>query len=132
MLTLSVALFLTIATVHLVAGIGTPLSLYVRRRGEPAAFMSVRTDDIYMKTDVEKLLESGRGPFARLRVVLMNVVGGLLVAISILELAVIWFGLRSGEPWALAALDRRRHRGPPLLDLGPLPLSKPRRSREPA
>lgn len=105
MLTLSVALFLMIAAVHLATGLGTPVALHMRRRrGPEPAFMSVRSDDIYMKTDVERLLESGKGPFARLRVVLLDVVAALLVATSILEAAVIWFGLRSGEVWALATL----------------------------
>ena len=105
MLTLSVALFLMIAAVHLATGLGTPVAMHIKRRRKPEpAFMSVRSDDIYMKTDVERLLESGRGPFARLRMVLMDVVAALLVATSILEAAVIWFGLRSGELWALATL----------------------------
>lgn len=103
MLKLSVVLFVAAATIHLAAGLGLPISLHLRPRPGPA-FMSVRSDDIYMKTDVERLLEGGSGPFARLRLVLMDVVAAQLVALGLLEFAVVWFALRSGELWALAAL----------------------------
>src|SRR6185369_7886003 len=66
-------------------------------------FTSSRLDTIVFGQKPSELL-SDDPKLARLRTILLLVIGGLLVTAGCFQLAITWFGLRQGQTWALAAL----------------------------
>jgi hypothetical protein len=97
-----VALFLVGGIVHLLIGIFTPFAAD-SDVGRRILFLSTRTDTALFGGDPSTMLAADP-VLARLRFTLMLAVGGLLVALGISELCLAWFGLRTGQTWALWAL----------------------------
>jgi hypothetical protein len=100
---IGVLLFIVGALVHLFIGALTPVVIGTAA-GNQYPFLSARTDAALYARDPAQLLVDVP-ELRQLRTSLLTVVGGLLVGLAILELAIIWFGLREGQAWALGALS---------------------------
>lgn len=99
---ISVVLFLLYGLVYILIGVLTPLLLN-RGIGPTILIVSPRTDSIVFGRSPAELLRDDPALF-QLRTILLRIIGGLLFAAGCFHLALTWFGLRQGQPWALAAL----------------------------
>lgn len=101
-LTLSAGLFAAGGLLWIAIGILTPLLL--GRGDQGIVFFSARTDEVLFGAPAASLREAQPSLWP-LRRLLLVAIAGLLVAGGLLVCAVAWFGVRSGERWALAALS---------------------------
>ena len=101
-LSFSVALFLAYGAVYVLIGTLTPL-LHNRGLRPQILIITARADTELFGTPPADLLRDDP-VLARLRSILLNMVGGLLTGAGCMVLALAWFGLRSGQAWALGAL----------------------------
>lgn len=99
---ISVILFLLCGLLYFVIGVLTPF-LINSGIGSRALIITNRTDAVVFGEDPGKILDEDPRIFT-LRTILLRMIGGMLAAIGIFQLAITWFGLRAGETWALAAL----------------------------
>ena len=99
---LSVALFLLYGAVYLLIGVLTPIMLNTGV-GRQVTVSSVEKDNALLGGPTADLLEASPA-LAKLRTMLLTMIGGLLVTAGILVLTITWFGLRQGQGWALGAL----------------------------
>jgi hypothetical protein len=65
--------------------------------------MSTRTDIALFGASPEALIAQDR-PLGMLRYLLLVWIGGLMLGIGLLHLALAWFSLRAGQSWALWTL----------------------------
>ena len=98
---IAVSLFLVVGAVHLLIGILTPFLFDPTAGG--SMFLSHRTDTALYGAEPRALLV-GDPVLVQLRSTLVMALAGVLVGLGIVELALAWFGVRSGQAWALAAL----------------------------
>ena len=82
---------------------GLALLLLNRNVGPSLLIVSNRTDSIVFGRSPEDLLRDDPALF-KLRTILLHIMSGLLFALGCFHVAVVWFGLRQGQPWALAVL----------------------------
>ena len=99
---ISVALFILYGLVHLLIGTLTPVMINTEI-GRQVTVSSVAKDNALLGGSTSDLLPASPA-LDKLRAMLLTMVGGLLVAAGILELALTWFGLRQGQVWALGVL----------------------------
>jgi hypothetical protein len=99
---ISVALFLLYGAVYLLIGALTPIMMNTEI-GQQVTVSSTEKDDALLGGPLPALLRASPA-LAKLRTMLLSMIGGLLVTAGILVLTVTWFGLRQGQGWALAAL----------------------------
>jgi hypothetical protein len=99
---ISVALFLLYGAVYILIGALAPV-MQNTAIGRQATISSAVKDTALLGGPTPDLLQASPA-LAKLRTMLLNMIGGLLVTAGILVLAVAWFGLRQGQGWALAAL----------------------------
>ena len=99
---IGVALFLFYGTFYIFIGALTPV-MADTEMGRQVTVSSPEKDNALLGGRTPDLLKANPA-LAKVRAMLLNMVGGLLVAAGILVLAVAWFGLRQGQTWALAAL----------------------------
>ncbi len=93
----AVALFLASGALWVLIGIAIPIG--VRARWGSPMIVSSRSDAALLGAELVEL--ERREPALRsARATLSDWVAGLLLAAGILEIAVAWFGLRSGAWWA--------------------------------
>ena len=99
-----VALFLGWGAFNAVIGVVATI-INVASSGLVANFLvlSPRTDAAMFGGDPRDLVREFPALFALQRL-LLSWLSALLVAFGLLVIAVTWFGLRRGEPWALAVL----------------------------
>lgn len=92
------ALFLLIGVFHMLIGAGAVLL------GVPPTIvmLSPRTDHARFARDSKELL--GDEVVRELRVHHVIVLGGLIPGLGILEAGVAWYGVRTGQPWAVVVL----------------------------
>lgn len=98
----AVALFLVGGAVHLVIGILTPV-FADSEVGRRILFLSTRTDALLFGGDPSSMLAADP-VLARLRITLLLALGAVLMALGVAEVALAWFGVRTGQTWALWAL----------------------------
>ena len=99
---ISVALFLLHGTLWILIGALTPVMLNTRI-GQQGLIITGRTDKVVFGGSPSELLQNDPA-LAKLRTILLNIIGGLLVAAGVLVFMLTWFALRKGEVWALGAL----------------------------
>ncbi len=99
---IGVVLFLCYGAFYIFIGALTPI-MADTEMGRQVTVSSVEKDNALLGGPLPELLQSSPA-LAKMRTMLLNMVGGLLVAAGILVLAVTWFGLRQGQTWALATL----------------------------
>ena len=102
MLSASVGLFLASGAFWVAIGLLIPIARD-RGSGDRTLIVSPRSDTALFGDAPERLMRNDPS-LGKLRAILLDVVGGLLVAAGALELVVAWFGLREREIWSLAAL----------------------------
>ncbi len=95
----SVALFLLIGLLWLVIGILTPFLL----NQDGGLIVTQRTDTAYFGGSPEDLLAADPA-LGKLRTVLLTMLSGSFISLGVTFLALAWFGLREGRPWALVTL----------------------------
>jgi len=97
----SVVLFLAIGALWLLIGL---LAVPLHKRANPDyLFVSTPTDTAYFGAAPSELAPAGSA-LAKLRTLLLTVISGFLLLAVVLLISVAWFGLRQGQPWALASL----------------------------
>lgn len=100
---IAVMLFILYGLVYILIGALTPIMQNTPMSRADAIFWSHGADtQLYGKPPTDVLASDPS--VDKLRTTLLNVVGGLLVAAGLFQLAITWFGLREGQTWALAAL----------------------------
>ena len=95
-------LFLLYGVVYILIGGLTPFLLNAEI-DQQILIISNRTDSIVFGRAPSELRRVDPA-LARLRTILLTIVGGLLFAAGCFHLALTWFGLRQGQTWALVAL----------------------------
>lgn len=96
---LSVILFLLYGVVYLLIGSLT-FFLADSNVGKPMIIMSPRTDEKLFGEKPEKLLAENPS-LKTTRSIIVNMLAGMLIACGILVLGITWFGIKSGDKWAL-------------------------------
>lgn len=99
---ISVALFLFYGAFYIFIGVLTPV-MADTEMGRQVTISSPEKDNALLGGRTSDLLQANPA-MAKLRSMLLNIVGGLLVAAGSLVIAVTWFSLRQGQLWALVAL----------------------------
>jgi hypothetical protein len=105
----STLLFLGFSLICFILGAFGPF--LVRRYGPGSAsaslmnwfVFSVRADEAYFGKPPAELVK-GDPVIAELHVTMINLFGGFLICLAIIQFCLAWFGLRSGYRWALWAL----------------------------
>lgn len=98
----SVALFIVIGALWIFIG-ALAVPLHKRSAGAEYLFVSHSTDTAYFGGAPSDLLTADPA-LAKLRTMLLTVIAGFLLLAGSTFILVAWFGLRSGQGWALAAL----------------------------
>lgn len=98
----SVALFSAIGALWVLIGALT-VPLLNRRGGSEILFVSHSTDTAYFGGSPSDLLASDAA-LLKFRTMLLTVVAGFLLLAGFTFIFLAWFGLRSGQVWALVAL----------------------------
>lgn len=98
-----VALFLGWGALNLVIGVIAPIVVGASTLPANILVLSPRTDAAFFGGDPGALVRDSP-PLQELRRVLLYWLGATLAAFGLLVIAVTWFGLRRGEPWALPVL----------------------------
>jgi hypothetical protein len=96
------ALFLVYGAFYIFIGALTPF-VSDTNTGRQVTVSSVERDNALLGGRTPDLLQASPA-LAKMRFMLLNMIGGLLVAAGLLILAVTWFGLRQGQIWALVTL----------------------------
>jgi len=99
---ISVVLFLIYGAFYVFIGALTPI-MQNTDIGRQATISSPEKDSALLGGQLPGLLQASPA-LAKMRTMLLNTIGGLLVAAGLLVLAVTWFGLRQRQTWALATL----------------------------
>ncbi|MEP7004007.1 MAG: hypothetical protein ABI888_05645 [Chloroflexota bacterium] len=99
----AVALFLGWGALNLVIGMVAPIVIGAGSLPTNILVLSSRTDTAFFGQEPSVLVRDSP-PLRELRIVLFYWLSATLVAFGLLVIAVTWFGLRSGEPWALPVL----------------------------
>jgi hypothetical protein len=99
---ISVALFLLYGAVYFLIGALAPV-MQNTAIGRQATISNPAKDSALLGSATPDLLQASPA-LLKLRTMLLNMIGGLLVTAGILVLAVTWFGLRQGQGWALGTL----------------------------
>lgn len=102
LLVTGMVLFTIGALMHLLIGVLTPMLVH-EDSSVTILFVSTRTDTALYGAAPRDLVAADPHLGALRRTILMAL-SGLLVGMAVLELALIWFGLRTEQGWALAAL----------------------------
>ena len=102
LLGVSVALFLFYGAFYIFIGALTPIPADTEM-GRQVTVSSPEKDNALLGGRTPDLLQASPA-LAKMRAMLLNIVGGLLFAAGILVIAVTWFGLRQGQMWALVTL----------------------------
>lgn len=106
---LSAALFIGFGIICLFFGLAGPF--LVRRYGPGSAsaslmdwfVFSVRADTAYFGRSPSELTQATPA-IAQLHVTMLNLFGGFLICLAILQFGLVWFGLREGCLWSLWVL----------------------------
>jgi len=107
---ISAMLFLGFSVICLIFGILGPVLVRRYGPGSPSASLmdwfvfSVRADTAYFGKSPTELAKATPA-LAELHVTMLNVFGGFLICLAILQFCLVWFGLREGHTWALWALS---------------------------
>lgn len=103
----AVFLFTVVGGIHLVIGLLTgaffqllPDGTVIGRR---YLFLNEGPDRALFGESPGALLD-GDPTLSRFRAIVLTALGGVLVGLGIVELAIVWFALRDGHAWALGAL----------------------------
>lgn len=99
---IAVALFLIAGGTHLVIGAVTPVALRLVKP-DNSLFVTERSDTVAYGRSTAAWL-AAEPELRTYRNVMLNVLAGLLFAAGLLQVALAWFGVRTGQTWALAAL----------------------------
>jgi hypothetical protein len=99
---IAVALFLVWGAIYVIIGVLTPV-LMNRGITPQILIFSSRTDTALFGATPNELLRDN-APLATFRTILLRLLAGVLVGTGVLLLAVTWYGLRTGRPWALGTL----------------------------
>ncbi len=99
---ISVALFMIYGAFYVLIGALTPVMMNTQI-GQQVTFSSSKKDSVLLGGPLTELLQTSPA-LAKIRRMLLNVIGGLLVAAGILVMTVTWFGLKQAQVWALVAL----------------------------
>lgn len=100
---ISVILFLLIGLFHVVIGILTPVFVRADRLTSNSLLTSTRTDTALFGASPQDLVARDR-PLGLVRLVVVNWFAAYMLGLGILQVAVSWFGLRTGQSWALWSL----------------------------
>lgn len=100
---IAVALFLLAGGLHLVIGAVTPVALRLVRP-DNSLFVTERSDTAAYGRSTAAWL-AAEPELRTYRNVMLHVLAGLLFAAGLLEVALAWFGVRTGQTWALATLS---------------------------
>lgn len=98
----STGLFIAFGAVWMIIGALTPF-LHDTPTGRSTLIFSGATDTKAFGATPSEVLD-GEPNVAKLRSILLQIVGGLLFVGGLLVVAVAWFALRRGERWAFVAL----------------------------
>ncbi len=96
-------LFILYGVVYVLIGALTPI-VQNTDAGRAVTISSEEKDGALFGGPLPDLLKASPG-LAKMRSMLLNIIGGLLVAAGLMVLALAWFGLRQGQTWALATLS---------------------------
>lgn len=99
---ISVALFLFYGASYVFIGALTPV-MSNTEMGRQVTVSTAEKDSALLGGPLPNLLAASPA-LSTLRTMLLNIIGGLLVAAGILVIGVTWFGLREGKLWALLTL----------------------------
>jgi len=99
---ISVGIFLAIGALWFVIGALT-VPLHDRSTGSEMLFVSHSTDSAYFGASPSELLASTPA-IAKLRTLLLTVIAGFLLLSGSAFMLLAWYGLRTGQPWALGTL----------------------------
>ena len=99
---ISVILFLVYGTFYLFIGVLTPI-MWDSSLVKPGIIMSPRTDEKLFGAEPGKMLAENK-PIANLRKIMLAMLAAMLVVSGLLVIATAWFGLRTGNTWALIVL----------------------------
>jgi hypothetical protein len=97
---ISVVLFLLSGGLYIFIGIVTPLAVKTTAQ---ILIVSTRTDSIVFGHEPSELLRNDPS-LQMLRIILLRMMAGLLVAAGCFQITLTWFGLRQGQSWAFIAL----------------------------
>lgn len=98
---IGVGLFVLGGAIHVAIGTLTPLSIRQAWAPETVIYTASADARIFGKPASELRADED---VMKLREITLGMISGLLVGIGLLEIAIAWFALRSGERWALGAL----------------------------
>lgn len=97
-----VSLFLATAAFHLFIGVATPIAIRAISSDSTLIVTNRSDTKTYGKSPNEIIANE---PAVRtFRNVVWTIIAGLLVGAAVVEAAVTWFGLRTGQAWALPTL----------------------------
>jgi len=99
---ISVILFLLYGLVYILIGSFTPI-MSQSRIGKTMIILSPRTDEKLFGDKPENLI-SADSTLAKTRKIILNMLAGMLVVSGILLISIAWFGLRTGNTWAMIVL----------------------------
>ncbi len=100
---ISVILFLILGVFNAVIGILTPFFVRSDRLTSNSLLTSTRTDTALFGASPEDLVAKD-SPLGLVRFVTVNWFAAYMLGVGILQVALSWFGLRSGQSWALWSL----------------------------
>lgn len=100
---ISVALFVGYGLINVLVGVLIPVLVRPDRLSDNTLFTSGRPDTALFGASPEALMAQDR-PLGMLRYVMILWLAGVFVALGVLQIAGAWFGLRTGQAWALWSL----------------------------
>lgn len=99
----AVALFLIIGAFHVIIGVLTPIGTREGREWGPLSVIYTPEADAGIFGRPASEVRANEDVM-KLRQIMLPMVSGLLVGVGVLEVSLAWYGLRSGQTWALVAL----------------------------
>ena len=100
---IAVALFLVWGAIYVIIGVLTPLLMNRGIVSPQILIFSASADTVLLGATPDELWRTNP-PLVTVRTILVQIFAGLLLTTGMLVLAVAWYGLRAGRPWALGAL----------------------------
>jgi hypothetical protein len=100
---ISVVLFTLIGLLYVLIGVLAPVFVRSGTVTSGILIVSERTDTLVFGQNPQELLRNNPN-LGKSRAILMHMLAGMCAALGVCYLAVVWFGLRAGQGWALAVL----------------------------
>ncbi len=100
---ISVILFLLFGVMNVLVGVLIPFFVRPDRLTSNILFTSARTDTALFGASPKDLINQDRN-LGLLRLLLNTWIAGLMLGFGLLQIAIAWFGLRTGQAWVLWSL----------------------------